>query len=266
MADFHSTKSAALDSSKASESEIKEPAAPTGSHEIAEKYPETPQSLVDKLKGDSYKLPTVQIEPGSGAGENVVIVTGNGVEAPEFTEVYKALQASGADVKVATPDWMWDYQNPPGAFSLAQWLRNDHFAQSDMRVSQALDMAKNGQLDALYVPGGAGNTAALRTDGGVQDLIKAVHASGDDVWTICHGPQVIISSEAFPKGTVMTGSPDIRPQDIPNAGFVVPKEQVAWDANQRLLSGQDPNALDLFLTEMQKRLNQIHAEKTSPAA
>ena len=48
--------------------------------------------------------------------------------------------------------------------------------------------------------------------------------------------------------------------------FVVRKEQVAWDANQRLLSGQDPNALDPFLTEMQKRLKEIHAEKTSPAA
>lgn len=237
---------------------------PIGSHEVAEQYPKVPQELHDKLKGDDYKLPTVELKPGSGAGEHIVIVTGNGVEAPEFTEMYKALKHSGADVKVATPDWMWQYQNPPGAFSLAQWLDNDHYAQSDISVSQAINMVKNGQVDALYVPGGAGNTAALRTDSGVQELVRDVHNQGDDVWTICHGPQVIISSHVFPEGTVLTGSPDIRPDDLPNAGFVVPKESVAWDSKEHLLSGQDPNALDPFLEGVQKRINAIQGMLSKP--
>jgi hypothetical protein len=40
----------------------------------------------------------------------------------------------------------------------------------------------------------------------------------------------------------------------------VPGDPVAWDAQQKLLSGQDPNALNPFLTEVQKRLDAIKAE------
>lgn len=233
----------------------------TGSHSVAETYERIPQSLVEKLKGDDYKLPTEKLEPGTGKGAKVLIVTGHGVEAPEFTEVYRALKESGADVKVATPDWMWDYQQPKGSFSLAQWMENQHIASADLRISEGINLLKQGDLDAVYVPGGAGNTAALRTDSGAQQIIRQAHELGKDIWTICHGGQVLISSEAFPKGTVLTGSPDIRPQDLPNAGFTVPKEQVAYDTTQHLLSGQDPNALNPFIVGIGERLKAIVAGK-----
>jgi protease I len=238
----------------------------TGSHSVAESYERIPQSLVEKLKGDDYKLPTEKLEPGSGKGVRALILTGHGVEAPEFTEVYKALKESGADVKVATPDWMWDWQKPRGEFSLAQWMENQHVARADMKISEGLDMLKRGDIDAVYVPGGAGNTAALRTDAGAQQLVRSAHELDKDIWTICHGGQVLISSEAFPKGTVLTGSPDIRPQDLPNAGFKVPTEQVAFDAKARLLSGQDPNALNPFIKGIGERLAAIKAEKAGSVA
>ena len=37
---------------------------------------------------------------------------------------------------------------------------------------------------------------------------------------LCHGPQVLISTEAFPKGTQATGVHDIQ-RDLKNAGFAV---------------------------------------------
>ena len=235
-----------------------------GSHGVAEQFPRIKDSLREGIKGTDYTLPTVKLDPTVGKGSNVLVVTGHGVEAPEFTEVVKALRDSGAKVTVATPDWMWDYQpGNRGKFTLAQWQVNGRTAQADISVSTASKMMAQGKFDAMYVPGGAGNTAAIRTDSGVQGLVRQSMSQNLDTWTICHGGQVFISALEKGSGIKLTGSPDITPQDLPNHGFVVPKDNVVFDASHKLLSGKDPSVLNEFITAMGERLKSIHQNKTA---
>lgn len=217
----------------------------------------------ETLKGTDYPLPKVKLDPSlgvkpDGTKVNVLVVTGHGVEAPEFTEVVKALRQAGTNITVATPDWTWQYQpNNPGLVSAAKWLKNDQAIQGDISVSSASQMMKNGKFDVMYVPGGAGNTAGIRTDAGVLDLVRQSLQQKLDTWTICHGGQVLISSEALPRGTRLTGSADITAQDLPNAGFLVPKDNVVFDITQKLLSAKDPSVMDDFISAIGQRLKVI---------
>lgn len=236
----------------------------TGSHAVAQEYPRITDSLKEGLKGTDYQLPTVKLDPNLGKGTNVLVVTGHGVEAPEFTEVVKALRNAGANVTVATPDWTWDYQpGNRGKVSLAQWQVNEHTIQADLSVSAASKMMAQGKFDAMYVPGGAGNTAAIRTDSGVQALLRQSLNQNLDTWTICHGGQVFISALEKGSGIKLTGSPDITPQDLPNHGFIVPAENVVFDAGHKLLSGKDPSVLNDFITAIGERLAKIRDGKSA---
>lgn len=234
----------------------------TGSHSVAEQYDRISHSLEEGIKGTDYKLPTVKLDPSVGKDVNVLVVTGHGVEAPEFTEVVKAAKQAGANVTVATPDWTWKYQpGNEGKVTLAQWLDNKHTLQADISVSQGAEMMKAGKFDVMYVPGGAGNTAAIRTDAGVQALLRQSINQQLDTWTICHGGQVFISALEKGTGIKLTGSGDITAQDLPNAGFIVPKDPVVFDAAHKILSGQDPSVLDPYITAMGERFKAIHAAK-----
>ncbi len=234
----------------------------TGSHSIAEEFPRIRDSLKNGIKGTDYALPTVKLDPNIGKGSEVLVVMGHGVEAPEFTEVVRAMKKAGAKVTVATPDWTWDYQpGNRGKVTLAQWLDNGHTMQADISVSAASRLMKEGKFDAMYVPGGAGNTAAIRTDSGVQALVRQSLAQKLDTWTICHGGQVFISALEKGSGIRITGSGDITPQDLPNHGFIVPRDKVVFDANHKLLSGQDPTVLNEFITAIGERFKAIQMNK-----
>jgi protease I len=228
----------------------------TGSHKVAERYERISPSLAEQLKGTDYRLPDIKLEPGSGKGVNVLVVSGNGAEAAEFTSVTNALKEAGANVKVATPDSMWKAQ-PKGEFSLAQGMENSRVAKADMKISEGMELVRKGDIDAVFVPGGVENTSALRTDPGTLELLAKAHSIYRDVWTIGHGAQVLASTDAFPKGTMITGSGDIRAQDLPNAGFMVPKGQVIFDTDASLLSAQDAYSLNPFISSIGKRLEFI---------
>ncbi len=242
-----------------------------GSHSVVEKLTLEELSRMDPrltrgIMGSDYKLPTEKLPEGVGKNSSVVIATGHGVEAPELTEVYRVLKDAGVDVKVASPDWTWKYQpGNEGQIAVARWEETTRAFQTQLSFTEAQNMVAAGKVDAVYVPGGAGNTASIRTDGDLHALLQMTHDKGLDIWTICHGGDVITSSHVFPKGTKMTGSPDIRPDNLKNAGFDVPADNVpvVFDANQRLLSGQDPNALDSFIREIGQRLRVIEAAKTN---
>jgi protease I len=48
------------------------------------------------------------------------------------------------------------------------------------------------------------------------------------ITTICHGPQLLISTNVFPPGTMATGVADIR-DDMTNDGFAVQDKPVVND-------------------------------------
>ena len=238
-----------------------------GSHGVAEQFPQITDSLRNGIKGTDYALPTVKLSENIGKDARVLVVTGHGVEAPEFTEVVKAMKGAGAEVTVATPDWTWDYQpKNPGKVTLAQWLANDHVLQGDISVSNAAKMMSEGKFDAMYIPGGAGNTAAIRTDSAIQALVRQSLQQKLDTWTICHGGQVFVSALEKNSGIKLTGSGDITAQDLPNAGFVVPKDPVVFDSTHKILSGKDPSVLNEFITAIGDRFKSIQERKLSPVA
>lgn len=233
----------------------------TGSHAVINEFPMMKDSLSRVLEGTDYKLPNVPADPTIGKGTRVAVVTGHGVEAPEYTEVVKHLRNLGAEPVTVGPDWTFQYQpGNEGVLSAAKWLKNDRTIKADIPASQAAKMITAGEFDAVYVPGGAGNTAAIRTDSSILDVVKKSLDCKLDTWTICHGGQVFISAEVLPKGTKLTGSGDIG-IDLRNAGFEVPKDTVVFDAQSKLLSGQDPNALGDFLPAITARIKAIQAAK-----
>ena len=111
-------------------------------------------------------------------------------------------------------------------------------------------------VDAVYIPGGAENAVALRSDAGTIAFLKNAVGKAD-IWTSGAGAQVIASTDALPKGTVLTGSTDLRTFDLPRAGFIVPKDPVALDFDRRLLSAQGPESLSPFVSQVGKRLDTI---------
>jgi hypothetical protein len=67
---------------------------------------------------------------------------------------------------------------------------------------------------------------------------------------------VLISTDAFPPGTLATGVDDIK-FDMANAGFDVSHDPVVYDEDQRLITGCDPSTLKEFCGEIGKRLAEV---------
>ncbi len=73
---------------------------------------------------------------------------------------------------------------------------------------------------------------------------------------------MFISAQEKGSGIKITGSGDIINQDLPH-GFVVPKNnKVVFDAQHKLLSGQDPTVLNEFITAIGERFKVIQMSKT----
>jgi putative intracellular protease/amidase len=98
----------------------------------------------------------------------------------------------------------------------AEWLAVNVCAKADKKISDA----KIEDYDAVIVIGGAWNPIMLRADGAVKNFIRAAQKQKRLIAAICYGPQPLISSEAFPRGTRATSVADVR-IDLANAGFTL---------------------------------------------
>jgi protease I len=84
----------------------------------------------------------------------------------------------------------------------------------DVSIAEAPTAA---QLDGLVIPGGWAPDK-LRRNQGVLQLVRAIHAQGKIIGTICHGGWVPISAGIM-QGRKATGSSGIK-DDITNAGGI----------------------------------------------
>ena len=226
------------------------------SHALTAKYDPLPKALKDKLVGEDYVLPDFgAAAPVSLKAYRVALVTTHGPELPEFDVPVTYLRERGASVDVVTQDWLFDYQpEAPGMVVLAQWLAVNVCIKADKKVSEA----KIDDYDAVIIIGGAWNPIMLRTDEGILNFIREAHTRKLLIASICHGPQVLISSNVFPRGTLATGVDDIR-TDMTNAGFKVVNEPVVYDKSQRLITSPNPKAeaLKPFCEEFGARLQEV---------
>lgn len=96
-------------------------------------------------------------------------------------------------------------------------------------------------LAGVLAPGGWAPDK-IRRDPKVLDLVRAVHAAGGLVATICHGPWILISA-GIVRGRRMTSTVGIR-DDVQNAGAIWVDEPVVVDGN--LISSRVPKDLPAF--------------------
>jgi protease I len=222
-----------------------------GSHTLTAKYLPLPETLRASLIGQDYPLP--EFEPPDSEslkGYRVALITTHGPELPEFDVPLNYLRDRGALVEVLTQDWLFDWQpEAPGFVVLAQWLSVDVCVQADKKISAA----KIDDYDAIITVGGAWNPIMLRTDETVLNFIREAQSRKLLIASICHGPQLLISTKAFPSGTVATGVNDIQ-LDMKNAGFEVLEDSVVYDKTQRLITSPDPKFLKEFCEEIGKRI------------
>ena len=95
----------------------------------------------------------------------------------------------------------------------------------DVSIEEAPTAAK---LDGLVIPGGWAPDK-LRRNQGVLQLVRAIHAQGKIIGTICHGGWVPISAGII-HGRKATGSTGIK-DDITNAGGIWVDEAAFCEGN-----------------------------------
>jgi protease I len=112
------------------------------------------------------------------------------------------------------------------------------------KIDQSVEDANAHEYDALLIPGGY-SPDSLRSDVNVQRIARTFMELEKPVFTICHGPQILISAEVL-KGRKITCWRSIVP-DVKNAGAEYIDEPVVVDRN--LVSSRMPDDIPDFIRE-----------------
>jgi protease I len=118
-----------------------------------------------------------------------------------------------------------------------------------VKTDMAVKDAHVDDFDALLIPGGY-SPDKLRADDRAVSFVKRFMDSGKPVFTICHGPQLLITADVL-KGRVLTGYKSII-QDIINAGGKFVDQEVVEDKN--LITSRNPGDLPAFIKTSLNRL------------
>ena len=120
---------------------------------------------------------------------------------------------------------------------------------TDVTIDLAIEDVSVDDFDALLIPGGY-SPDKLRAHEKAVKFVKDFMASGKPVFSICHGPQLLITADVL-KDRKVTGWKSII-QDIKNAGAVFVDEEVVEDSN--LVSSRSPRDLPAFIQTSLKKL------------
>ncbi len=164
-------------------------------------------------------------------GKKVAFVLKRGVEQPELTEPWAALEGAGAQPVLVSEE--------PGTITalIGDWDRGDDFP-----VDVTLDTAEPSDYDALVLPGGTLNADKIRNNPKAIAFVKAFMDAGKPVAAICHGPWILIEAGAV-TGRTLTSTTRIA-TDLKNAGANWINSEVVIDGN--LVSSRSPRDLPAF--------------------
>lgn len=171
-------------------------------------------------------------------GKRVAVLMTNLFEASEFTEPKKALTEAGHNVVVIEKEKGNTVKDKTGDKAVA--------------VDESIDDVNPSDFDAMLIPGGF-SPDILRADDRFVTFAKKFMNSKKPVFTICHGPQLLITAETL-KGRDVTGYKSIH-VDIKNAGATLHDKEVVVCQNQ-LVTSRTPADLEAFNREMLKLLEQ----------
>ena len=113
-----------------------------------------------------------------------------------------------------------------------------------------IEDAREGDYDALLLPGGVGNPDRLRTEEKAIALIRAFADAGKPVAAICHGPWLLVEADVV-RGKRVTSWPSIR-TDLRNAGGDVVDESAVTDGN--IITSRKPDDVPAFTEALAKAM------------
>ena len=121
--------------------------------------------------------------------------------------------------------------------------------QTPVAIDKDLDSVSADEFDALLIPGGFSPDKLRAHDKAVR-FTKEFVVKGKPVFSICHGPQLLITADVI-RGRKITGWTSII-QDIKNAGAKFVDSEVVEDGN--IISSRNPNDLPAFIAASLKKL------------
>jgi protease I len=163
-------------------------------------------------------------------GKRIAFIATEGVEEPELTEPWKAVEEAGGQPELISIDdgevQAWQHFDKGGTF----------------KVDKTIEEAQPGDYDGLVLPGGVANPDQLRTDENVVTFIRDFATSGKPIGVICHGPWTLIEAGVV-KGRTITSWPSLQ-TDLRNAGANWVDEEVVVD--EGVVSSRKPADLPAF--------------------
>ena len=118
-----------------------------------------------------------------------------------------------------------------------------------VKIDKAIKDTTFNDFDALLIPGGY-SPDILRANENAVKFVKEFAESGKPIFSICHGPQLLITAQVL-KGRKITGWKSII-QDIKNAGAEFIDKEVLVDKN--FVSSRHPGDIPAFIRESLKKL------------
>ena len=149
-------------------------------------------------------------------GKRVAIIVDTGTHDHEFWFPYYRFLEEGAQVVVAGLE--------PGQV-LGEGVNGKDGLP--IPVDCKIDELQAEEIDLLFLPGGIYGPLRLRMCQPLLELVRACHARGTLICSICHAPWILISA-GLVRGRTIACPPDIA-VDIENAGGVPTEEPAVLD-------------------------------------
>lgn len=182
-------------------------------------------------------------------GKRIAALVGDGFEESELTEPRRALEDAGAIVTIVGLDEK-SRQKIRGKRGLDEG--------GSVKAEELVADCTAEDFDALLIPGGT-SPDHIRTNKEVQRFVREFDAAKKPMFIICHGPQVLISSQIV-RGRQLTGAHSIA-DDIRNAGGLYRDQPVVQDSNW--VSSRNPDDLPQFNRAI---LEKLASATPTPAA
>lgn len=163
--------------------------------------------------------------------KNIAVLLTDSFEDVEYTEPAKAFKEAGHNITVIEKEKGKTVQGKQG--------------EAKVEIDAAINEVNPDQFDALFIPGGF-SPDILRADERFVQFAKSFMEDKKPVFAICHGPQLLITSETLNDRDV-TGYKSIQ-VDLKNAGARFHDKEVVVCGNQ-LVTSRTPEDIPAFTRE-----------------